>query len=55
MAPYCLLPNHVIAFYEYIWEPFIFVAAYAAVAGLLERMAAEGDWAPAGARSPACC
>lgn len=40
IAPYSVLPNHVNAYYELIWLPFIIGAAYVALAELINRCAA---------------
>lgn len=44
MAPYTLLPNHVNAYYEYLWLPFVFFAVYAAVKGALLSIVASRKW-----------
>ncbi|RBL68120.1 hypothetical protein C3E98_027355 [Pseudomonas sp. MWU13-2625] len=49
IAPYSVLPNHVNAYYELIWLPFIIGAVYVALAELLNT------WKPAATRSYAAC
>jgi hypothetical protein len=44
MAPYTLLPNHVNAYYEYLWLPFIFFAVYAAAKGALLSIVVLRNW-----------
>ncbi|QRX81010.1 hypothetical protein [Glaciimonas sp. PAMC28666] len=44
MLPYSLLPNHVNAYYEYIWLPFLFIAAYCSVIGGAHSISSSVKW-----------
>jgi len=46
MFPYSLLPNHVNAYYEYLWLPFILFSAYSAVDGVAGSFFGPDRWLP---------